>query len=255
MVDLTSMLFLLRGRLPQKALPALQASQNCLKAVWLWIRGLRPDPLRSGLAARLMGVNDVETTEDDDQFSGLNRLIPLLVMIALMWVIELADRVVAGLDLQSYGIHPRELGGILGIFTAPFLHSDWGHLLANTGGLLILGSLVLIRGLRVWVDTTAAIIVVGGLFTWLVGNSGNHIGASGLVFGYFGFLIGSAIFERSMQAGALALVAIMFYGSIWYGLIPQDGVSWAGHAGGLMAGVLAARVNSRREPAELEAAY
>lgn len=197
----------------------------------------------------------IDSTDEETDFGGIGRAIPLLVMIAVMWVVEIVDRLTPGLALAAHGIHPRRLEGLLGIIWSPFLHSDWRHLMTNTSGLLILGALILIRGLRTWADVTVSTIVLGGLFTWLIGASGtNHIGASGIVFGYFGYLIGAAVFERSRQAAALALVAVMFYGSIWYGLIPQDGISWAGHAGGLLAGLGVARLRTEPRRPELNEA-
>lgn len=188
---------------------------------------------------------------DSDGLRVLDRALPLLVMVGAMWVIEIVDRVVPGLDLQANGIHPRRLDGLDGILWAPFLHSTFGHLMSNTAPLLILGALLLLRGMRAWAVTTASVIVIGGAITWVIGGAGNHIGASGVVFGYFGALIGAAIFERSLRAGALALVAVMFYGGLWVGLLPRDGLSWEGHLGGLIAGFLVARVIAEPRPKAL----
>ncbi len=184
----------------------------------------------------------------DDELRLIDKVLPLVGLTGLMWLIEIVDRVTPGWSLQANGIHPRELDGLVGIAWSPFLHSTWGHLLANTAPLLILGALMMIRGLGRWIAVTLFVAIAGGLFTWVVGGSGNHIGASGLVFGYFGALVGAAVFERSLRAAAVALVAVMFYGSLWVGLIPREGLSWEGHLGGLLAGIMVAKLIAEPRP-------
>ncbi len=98
------------------------------------------------------------------------------------------------------------------------------------------------RGFRYWLATTLVVAGLGGLLTWLLAGSGNHIGASGVVFGYFGALIGAAVFERRIAAGATAMVAIMLYGGLISGFLPRPGISWEGHLFGAIAGLVAARM-------------
>jgi membrane associated rhomboid family serine protease len=89
---------------------------------------------------------------------------------------------------------------------------------------------------------TVVVALLGGLLTWLFAGSGNHIGASGVVFGYFGALLGAAFFERRPAAFAPALVAIMLYYGLIVGLVPQDGISWEGHLFGAIAGLTVAKL-------------
>lgn len=166
----------------------------------------------------------------------------VLVSIALMWVVEVVDTVALDDRLQGGGIHPRALDGLDGILWAPFLHAGWGHIVSNTVPFVVLGGLVALRGLRRWVEVTAAVIVVGGLATWLLARSGNHVGASGVVFGYMGYLVGAAVFERSLKAIGIAVVAVLLYGGLIWGIVPSGQVSWEGHLFGALAGLGTARL-------------
>lgn len=166
-----------------------------------------------------------------------------LIAIAVMWTIEAVDSVVLSDRLQGGGIHPRDVDGLDGILWAPLLHVDWGHVAGNSVPLAVMGGLVAARGFRYWATITGAIVVGGGFFTWLLAESGtNHLGASGVVFGYFGALLSAAWFERRPAPLAAALLAIFLYSSIVVGLIPQPDLSWEGHLFGMLAGVVAARV-------------
>jgi len=172
----------------------------------------------------------------------------LLSALVVMWVVEALDTFALSHRLQSNGIHPRELDGLDGVVWAPFLHSDWGHIGSNSVPFVVLGWLVALRGKTRLLLTTIVTMIVGGGLTWLVGGSGNHIGASGVVFGYFGALLGAAFYERRPATLAPALVAILLYGGMIAGLAPKTGISWEGHLFGLLSGVLAARVISGPRP-------
>ncbi|GJM36781.1 MAG: hypothetical protein DHS20C19_01480 [Acidimicrobiales bacterium] len=165
----------------------------------------------------------------------------MLFGLVAMWAIEIIDTVVLDSELQTNGLQPRRRAGLDGIVWAPFLHADYGHIASNSIPLLALGGLVAARGMRYWAWITIAAIVLGGGCTWVLGGSGNHIGASGVVFGYFGAILGAAVFERRLRALGAALIALGFYSSLIAGLVPQDSVSWEGHLFGLVGGVLAAK--------------
>lgn len=171
----------------------------------------------------------------------------LLVLVTMMWTVELVDTVLLDERLQANGIVPRQRTSIDGIAYAPFLHLGWAHLIANTVPFLVLGGLVSLWGWRRLVAVTLIIIVVGGGATWLLARSANHIGASGVVFGYFGFLIGAVFFERKLWPIVPAAIAVFAYGgAVVAGLAPTDGVSWEGHAFGAIAGLLAAKLTTSR---------
>ncbi|MBK7895768.1 MAG: rhomboid family intramembrane serine protease [Candidatus Promineifilaceae bacterium] len=178
---------------------------------------------------------------------------PLMIIggfVLLLWIIEGVDQVVFNGALDGFGVRPRTLNGLWGILWAPFLHGGFRHLLANTWPLLILGSIVMIsRRLRDFFFISFVIVVIGGLGAWLIGPRFSvHLGASGLIFGYFGFLLLSAYFERSCRAIAIAVVVLLFYSGIIWGVLPQGGgISWQTHLFGFVGGGVAAYLLSQRE--------
>ena len=185
----------------------------------------------------------VETTEPRRSFGRLlwTPIGLLLLALAVMWGIEIVDTLALDDRLQGNGILPRRRDGLDGIVWTPFLHSDFGHIASNSLPLLALGGLVAVRGMRYWALVTLTVIVVGGGLTWALAGFGNHIGASGVVFGYFGAILSAAVFERRPRALASALLVIVFYGGMVAGIVPQDYISWEGHLFGMAAGVIAAR--------------
>ena len=171
----------------------------------------------------------------------------LLSVVALLWAIEIVDQLVFRGALNSFGIRPRSLPGLAGIFFAPFLHGNFAHLLANTLPLVSLGWLIMLRNTEDFFWVSAISALVSGLGTWLIAAPGSvHIGASGVVFGYFGFLLLRGYFERSAVAIAFSLLVTFLYGGIIWGVLPnQVGISWEGHLFGFIGGILAARLLSK----------
>ena len=170
-------------------------------------------------------------------------LLPLLIIVGVMWLLEIADQLLFHGALDGLGILPRQVAGLRGIPFAPFLHGSFAHLLANTLPFLALGFLVMLRHSRQFVAVSLTIILISGLGTWLIAPAHTvHIGASGLIFGYFAFLLVAAYYERSPRAIGLALMVILFYGGLLWGALPQAGaISWQGHLFGLVGGAVAAR--------------
>ena len=170
-------------------------------------------------------------------------LIILSNAIMLLWLIELADYLFWHGALDYYGIQPRTLTGLRNLFLAPFLHKGFNHLLANTAPFLVLGWFVLLRGTRTFFLVTLSAVLCSGLGIWLLGGAATiHVGLSGVIFGYLGFLLLHSYFERSTQAIALALLAGFLYGGMIWGVLPlQPNVSWLGHLFGFVGGVVAAR--------------
>lgn len=173
-------------------------------------------------------------------------LVLVIGALAAMWLIEVVDAVALSDRLQGGGIHPRRVDGIDGVLWAPWLHVGWRHIMSNSVPFLVLGAMVALRGTRTWLNVTAVVVVLGGGLTWLFARSGNHVGASGVVFGYLGYLVGAAWFERSFRAIGLAALAVALYGGLIFGVVPNREVSWEGHLFGALAGVVAAAMLASR---------
>lgn len=169
--------------------------------------------------------------------------------LTVMWAQEIADQVFDA-NWDRFGIRPRATEGLDGIVLSPFLHDGFGHLIANSVPLLILGVTIALAGLARILAVTGIAAAVGGVGTWLVAPANtNHIGASGLVFGFAAYLLSRGLFSRRMGHLAVGvLVAVIYGGALLGGLVPTQGVSWQGHLFGAVGGVVAARVlNSRAE--------
>lgn len=161
--------------------------------------------------------------------------------VGTLWIVHVAN-LLAGGALVAWGIVPRTLGGLVGIFFAPLLHGSVGHLLSNTVPLVILGALLLLRGRRDFGVVTLASVVGSGLGAWLFGGPGTvHIGASGMIFGWLGFLMARGLFERSVGSVLVSAAVTFWMGGMVWGVLPLAvGVSWQAHLFGFLAGLLTA---------------
>lgn len=166
----------------------------------------------------------------------------LAELIVYAWSIGVVNWVFCGGALRKLGIRPRTSLGLLGILTSPFLHSDWEHLAGNTVPFLILGWFVMLGGIQNFFMITAFIALFSGLGIWLFGAPyTNHAGASGVIFGYLGFLLLRSYFTNDALSIVLTVVVGFMYGRILWGIFPEEeGVSWEGHLFGFMAGILVA---------------
>jgi membrane associated rhomboid family serine protease len=172
----------------------------------------------------------------------------LFLPLAVMWIVQLINAVTFH-ALDRFGIHPWSVAGLIGILFAPFLHGSFGHLIANSLPFLIFGWLILLHDVRDYVVVSLLAMLVGGLGTWLTGAPGSvHIGASGVVFGYFGFLLLRGWFRRSVGAILLSLLIGILYGGLIFGVLPgQAGISWQGHLFGFLGGGLSAWMLCRKQ--------
>jgi membrane associated rhomboid family serine protease len=167
--------------------------------------------------------------------------------VALIWVLEILDnllfqRILRG-GLDQFGVYPRTFLGLRGLVFAPFLHGSYYHVAANTVPFLVLGWLIMLRNTADFWTVSVVSALVSGLGTWLFGRSAYHIGASGMIFGYFGYLLFRGYFERSITAIAISLIVIFAYGSMIYGVLPtQPWISWEGHLFGFIGGAIAAKL-------------
>ena len=165
-----------------------------------------------------------------------NRFQPVLILVAVIWVVEVMN-LLLGYRLVSWGILPRNFSGLIGIPLAPMLHSGFWHTVSNTVPLFILGALTLAGGKRMFWETTVYVTLLSGALVWLFGREAYHVGASGLVFGYFGVILARAYMERSIIAIAIAIVTVMAYGGLFWSILPlRSQVSVESHLFGLIAG-------------------
>jgi membrane associated rhomboid family serine protease len=168
--------------------------------------------------------------------------------VLLMWVVEFLDLMFFRGKLDYFGIIPGSVIGLRGILFAPFLHGNFVHLAANTIPFITLGWLIMLRETSDFFIVSAISMVVSGLGVWLFAPPNSvHIGASGVVFGYLGYLLFRGYFQRSPGSIILSLFVGSFYGSMIWGVLPtQIGISWQGHLFGFIGGALAARFLSQK---------
>ena len=177
-------------------------------------------------------------------------LILVLGFVLAIWIIEFVNGATDH-SFNDWGIVPRTQRGLVGIPLAPILHAGIGHTLSNTLPLLILAGLVALKGLRRLLTVGLIVIVLGGAGVWVFGREAAHIGASGLVFGYFGYLLANGWYDRRPLSIGIAVGVFFIYGGLLFGVLPQGGfISWEGHLFGLIAGAVAARLNRRQRNTE-----
>lgn len=179
--------------------------------------------------------------------SSLNKNVKLLVGICLIMAGVHAVNMFLNGFLLNFGILPRNIYSLPYIFSAPFLHGSWMHLLNNLFGMAIFGALCLLRGRRFFISSSLFIIIVSGLLVWFFGRPAVHIGASGWIFGLWSLSIAIAWFQRSFVNIVIAIFVIFFYGGMMYGVLPGDkSISFEAHLFGAIAGVLYAAMAGKR---------
>jgi len=162
----------------------------------------------------------------------------LVVSISLVGLMQ----ILSPIDLRGFGLQPRNIFGAIGVLTMPFLHGNLAHFLGNIGPLAVLALMVSASQRSRFYLITHCLILVSGLFTWLLGSSGIVIGASGLIFAYWGFLIAAALHRKDLKSIFFAAITILIYGSLVLSLTEiRQGVSYAAHFSGLVSGVWLAK--------------
>ena len=174
----------------------------------------------------------------------LGSLIVPLLIVAVMWVVKVYE-VSNGVNLGRWGVTPHSLHGLLGIFTLPFLHANWEHLLSNTVPILVLGTALYYCYPSLANRVMLITYLASGLITWCIGNpDSTHIGASALVYGLNLFLITSGFIRGNRLLIVVSLIMVFLYGSFIWGMIPSlaipQNISWEGHLSGAIIGVLLA---------------
>lgn len=166
---------------------------------------------------------------------------PWTAVIGIIWCVNIFNWII-GSRLNILGIYPRHWFGLVGILFSPFLHSNFGHLLFNSIPLFVLGLALLASGGTInFIWVTLFIMVLGGFAVWLFARKGMHIGASGVISGYFGYILMSAYKQPGVITILLAILAIYYFGGIFAGLFPREKkTSWESHLFGFLSGILCA---------------
>jgi membrane associated rhomboid family serine protease len=170
-------------------------------------------------------------------------LILMVVFAAVLWIVESVNAA-NDYSLDRFGLRPRRVDGLWGVLTQPFLHASYHHLFSNTAPVIMIGWVLMLSGLRTWLTVSAIVLVLGGLVTWLVAPAGVIVGASGLVFGWLGYLLARAYFSRKLRWILVAVLVLFFFGTFLSNLLPSfdSQISWQSHVSGFGAGIVAGAV-------------
>ncbi len=173
--------------------------------------------------------------------------------IVLIWAVHLISLILFGGGLVIFGIHPLEPASLPFIFTSPILHVNFEHLISNTVPGAIFAFLIGYSGHRVFWETTAFVVLIGGVGTWVLGGPGtNHVGASMLVYGWLAYLLVRGIFNKSLSQIALGVLLGVLYSGLLWGMLPvTPGVSWQAHLFGAVGGVAAGVLITSDDPPAL----
>jgi len=201
-------------------------------------RGLRAGLTgRSGPGGRSMwdfGPGDAETVLAEAR----KALFVMVGFLALIWIIQIANWADQYRLAFEYGIRPRDAGSLPDILSAPFLHFSWSHIEGNSGPLFIFGFLAAYRGVTKFLGVTVIVILTSGLAAWLSESPGSvGAGASGVVFGYFGYIMVRGFFDRHLIDVLIGAVMALCFAYQFTVLLPQAGIGWQAHLGGLVGGV------------------
>jgi membrane associated rhomboid family serine protease len=183
-------------------------------------------------------------------YSSIGRaFVAMCAFVPVLFGVQLLDNLTGHVLQRDGGIQPHVVQGLDGVVLAPFLHANFEHVTANSVPLILLGTFVLAAGTRRFLAATAFIAVVSGMGVWLIGDPRTVVvGASGIIFGYFGLLVVRGVVERSWWNIAVALLIGLLYGWQLVGVLPvvDSNISWQGHLCGLVGGMVAAVLFRRR---------
>lgn len=184
----------------------------------------------------------------------LNALFFPGLMLISFWLVKLWE-VALDTSFASYGNFPMRWEKFYGIFTMPFIHGDWGHLISNSFPFLILGTALFYFYRKHALPIFLFLFFFSGLGVWLAARPSFHIGASGVVYGLASFLIFSGFIHNNKELTSIAFIVVFIYGSMVWGVLPgREGVSWEGHLSGALAGMFAAGLFSKKIAGEQQKA-
>lgn len=201
---------------------------------------------RRGRQAPRKGLSGALKRRTGGSVEGLELL---AVLVAVMWIVEVVNALDSNRLDTAGGLYARNVDHLWAIFTSPFLHVGFGHLIANTIPFVFMGAIIALRGAARLALITLIVVIVGGLGTWLISPGGTDtVGASGIVFGYAGYLLTRGLFDHSVSELLTgAVVGVLWGAALIASLIPHGHVSWQGHLTGALGGVIAAWLLARRD--------
>ncbi len=161
-----------------------------------------------------------------------------LIIVLLLWIVIIIENILHT-HFYQLGIYPRSTEGLLGILTSPLIHADFSHLIANTAPMLIFTTLLFFlyeqRGYSIFI----LLWFTAGVFTWIIGRSSWHIGASSVIYAEASFLVFAGFFSKSLKLIFISLIIVVLYSGLIFGLLPINSqVSWEGHLSGAVAGLM-----------------
>lgn len=201
-----------------------------------------------------MRVRKIEYKPQTDKKKWFLAIYMTLLLIAMLWFVKIAE-LLFEIPLTNYGIRPREISGLIGILTTGFLHANFVHLISNSIALLVVMPLLYYFYRPVALKIMLSGYIMTGIFTWIIAAGGNHIGASGLVYMIFGFLVLSGFIRRHYRLMAVGFLMLIvhstFSGSLLMKFIPEmnkPNISWEGHLSGFVSGLILAVVYRKEGP-------
>ena len=180
--------------------------------------------------------------------SNRHKIRLILAILSLLLVIELIN-IFSGRMLSQFGIAPRQFYSLTGILTAPFIHGSLTHLISNALPLAVFSFLLMMHGFVRYLLISLWIIIIGGGLVWLMGREAMHIGASGVIYGYFAYLVVAGFIAREFKPLLISVFVILGYGGMVWGVLPTTPyISWESHLFGAIAGVFAAFLWAKKVP-------
>ncbi|NNC33372.1 MAG: rhomboid family intramembrane serine protease [Croceitalea sp.] len=174
-------------------------------------------------------------------------IVPLFAVLAIWTVYFIEIRF--GLNFNDFGVLPRKLTGLKGIFSSPFIHGSLDHLYNNTIPLAILMAALFYFYRNIAWKVLLIGILLSGFLTWTIGRPSYHIGASGVIYVLASFIFFKGVFTKYYRLIALSLTIVFIYGSmLWYIFPVKDGISWEGHLSGFLTGLLLAKILKAKHP-------
>lgn len=200
----------------------------------------------------IYGLSDFDPEKNDEDKADRNKILSSFfysgLFVCLLWIIHFSQWAFQK-DFGHWGVFPRKVSGLAGILTAPLIHADFSHLVSNTVTLFLL-----LFGILYFYRTSAVkvffiIYIVDGLLVWIFGRPSYHIGASGLVYGFLGFLFFSGLFRKDKRSMALSLLIVFLYGGLVWGVLPTDPkISFESHLFGAIIGIACAFIFRKNDP-------